>query len=732
MQNFLEERTEYIQWHPRFNLYILENKDLLLFGEVEQFLLKANDFPGFHLINEQKDKINVSSMLQVMEPAEKNLFIYQAEQLTTLKLLIKGCSNTINSIKGKYVQPSDKIFELPIYPIETEIISINQTMRMYWLSLLSIKDRQEIKNMVFGEMPYFSPSFIDIVFVDDFLDGRISNISFKEKFMVIKISGDIIKILPVFSKESFSIFTKVQRRILKNQPIKEALKKKFSKQTSSYKFRKNRNFNNDQIEILRSIILEQLNSPGNSTSLITYNLITNKTEKHPIDKTLTNIDDIANQLHSPLLLRNRKVFYTEDGGSRICTPKETLEKLLPLISAETGIINRIEKIPSETNTQIQIFRTGYYKSFTNTDFQFNIVDFVQTSLGKGVSIQQSKVSALSESIERYNALYQPDIPLYKISLSSLLKLNYRAISFHELSPYSDRQYLQFTGKEFPSSKLKHAVRRYTNEKIYWLPVWSLSKKENVYIPLTCCFSNLPFKDVQFGKWNSNGCAAGNVVEEAVLQGLFELIERDATAIWWYNKITCPVFKLTRIDASALEKFKKSMKNYNFWILDITNDIGIPVMVGVAKDKTSGKFTLGFGCHLIPELAAQRALTELCQLIPIRNTHTAPFAFNAIQDEAFLYGENTNSKKEYSLEYKNDLKTNIEIIVAHFQKLDLEVLVLNYSRNSIPLSTVKVFVPGLCHIWPQLANRRLYEVPVLLGCLSRQKTEETLNCQELYI
>ncbi|CAM1369054.1 YcaO-like family protein [Tenacibaculum xiamenense] len=730
MQSFLEERTEYIQWHPRFNLYILENKDLLLFGEVEQFLLKANDFPGFHLINEQKDKTSVSSILQAMEPAEKNLFIYQVAQLTTSKLLIKGCSNTINSIKGKYVQPSDKIFELPIYPIETEIISINQTMRMYWLSLLSIKDRQEIKNKVFGEMPYFSPSFIDIVFVDDFLDGRITNLPFKEKFMVVKISGDIVKILPVFSKESFSLFTKVQRRISKNQPIKEALKKKFPKQKSSYKFRKNRNFNKDQIEILRSIILEQLNSLA-STSLITYNLITNKTEKHPIDKTLTNNDDIANQLHSPLLLRNRKVFYTEDGGSRICTPQETLEKLLPLISAETGIINRIEKIPSEINTQIQIFRTGHYKFFTNTDFQFNIADFVQTSLGKGVSVLQSKVSALSESIERYNALYQQDIPLYRKALSEIKALGYRTYNFHEIAPFSEQQYIEFESNH-QNSKLKQAVFRYNNEKIHWLPVWSLTKKEHVYFPLVHCFSNIPFQDSRFGKWNSNGCAAGNVLEEAVLQGLFELIERDATAIWWYNKVTCPIFKLTSIDASALEKFKKSMKNYNFWILDITNDLGIPTMVGIAKDKTSGKFTLGFGCHLIPELAAQRALTELCQLIPIRNTQTAPFDFNAIEDGAFLYGVNTNSKKEYSLEYKNDLKTNIKTILTHFQKLDLEVLVLNYSRNSIPLSTVKVFVPGLCHIWPQLANNRLYKVPKTLGWLSQQKTEEELNSQGLYV
>ena len=35
--------------------------------------------------------------------------------------------------------------------------------------------------------------------------------------------------------------------------------------------------------------------------------------------------------------------------------------------------------------------------------------------------------------------------------------------------------------------------------------------------------------------DSNGNAAGSSPEDAVVQGFLELVERDAVALWWYNR-----------------------------------------------------------------------------------------------------------------------------------------------------------------------------------------------------
>lgn len=132
------------------------------------------------------------------------------------------------------------------------------------------------------------------------------------------------------------------------------------------------------------------------------------------------------------------------------------------------------------------------------------------------------------------------------------------------------------------------------------------------------------------------------------------------------------------------------------------------------------------------MAAQRALTELCQLMAVRNQNAAPFDFDQIQTGHYLHpSADTKTLKTFT-QPSGDIKQDIENIVEQLNTLDFETLALNYSRSYLPIKTAKVFVPGLCHIWPQLANERLYALPVKLGWLQQPNTESTINSQGLYI
>jgi len=223
------------------------------------------------------------------------------------------------------------------------------------------------------------------------------------------------------------------------------------------------------------------------------------------------------------------------------------------------------------------------------------------------------------------------------------------------------------------------------------------------------------------------------LEEAVLQGLFELIERDATAIWWYNRIERPAFDVQRIDAQHFALLDKTLSaEHDFWVLDLTHDIGVPVMAAIGRNKQTQGLSFGFGCHLHKELAAQRALTELCQLIPIREQNGAPFDFNAVKPGAYLFPAQNVQASVVDCHGSGDIKLDIENIVKKLDDLNLETLLLNYSREPLPIKTAKVFVPGLCHIWPQLANHRLYQVPVSLGWQEKANCEQSINPQPLYI
>ena len=67
-----------------------------------------------------------------------------------------------------------------------------------------------------------------------------------------------------------------------------------------------------------------------------------------------------------------------------------------------------------------------------------------------------------------------------------------------------------------------------------------------------------------------------------------------------------------------------------------------------------------------------------------------------------------------------------------ERQGMEMLVLDQTRPDIGLPVVKVIVPGLRHFWARFAPGRLYEIPVALGWVPEQLTEEQLNPVPMFL
>ena len=120
--------------------------------------------------------------------------------------------------------------------------------------------------------------------------------------------------------------------------------------------------------------------------------------------------------------------------------------------------------------------------------------------------------------------------------------------------------------------------------------------------------------------DSNGNAAGSSVADAVLQGLLELVERDAVALWWYNRTSAPGVDLDAFCEPWIDEMREVYAGIGreVWVLDVTSDLQIPTMVALSR-RTCGDsegIMFGFGSHQDPRVALLRALTELNQLMPI--------------------------------------------------------------------------------------------------------------------
>jgi len=728
----METSSRVYHWHSQFNVYVLKNKDVLLLSSGQQLLLPQTQFP---FVNELDGIRSVDDILATKATMDEtsSLFIYQINKLQEMGL-IEGSPS-----KEKFVQPNFK--SLPYIHRFDEgrlqgVVSLCSFSQSH-TNLLMDFESLLTENDLFKTYPSDCLA-LQVFVVDDFLDSRIAGNINNGNFILIKFTGDAISISPIFGPNDIKLFIALQKQLLENQPVRKMLEICYPDSCHAYPFELVKTLPQGSLKAIELMLIKQLAALGQDKALSVYRVASGQYESHSINLALDNDLVFSEQVEAPILLSSCISHFNIDGGSRNISAAQTVEKLMPLVSPITGVINHLEVIGENPESPIKIYRTGFFKTNNKSEVnEFDRNSFVQICLGKGVSHEQSKASALSEAIERYSALYQADVTRLNATNSQMNLKGYRTYDFQALVPYSHNQYQKFNSASHSDSKLKQAAKSYSDESIYWLPTWSLTNNEHVHIPLAQCFSNTPYTDDEYGRWHSNGCAAGNTLEEAILQALFELIERDATAIWWYNKLVCPVFDINRVNSDNLSKLDQCLSpddesGHDYWVLDLTSDIGVPVMAAFGKNKSTGGLLMGFGCHLIPEMAAQRALTELCQLIPIRDQNAAPFDFDEIEEGEYLYGSQTANHIDYLVEPSSDIKDDISSIVTRLSEKNMETLVLNYSRAHIPLFTAKVFVPGLCHIWPQFANERLYQAPLIMGHFKLANTEQSINQQALYI
>jgi len=707
---------ESISWHPRFNVYPLDNKDLLLISEADSFMLSHTDFPGFDLIDGKKTMQDILSALLV-EPEKGAGFLYQVNLLKKQGILldlqkVPAYINQGVKKRGKIENSGELAFINLSYEIPENIALLADVFA-------DIKVRRNSLNK------------ICIVLIDSLCQLNVElEGADKYDLCFIKLSDEKLLVTPFMPTANAQKYRRLlHKRLTDNQPVLSLAKGLFPEDTRCIPFTVGARYCGELLQKLSRILTAQIHA--DKCQLVSLEVANGQAQAHPLMLAEKTEQSFSQQILQPLTLQARATEYDLDGGSRSLTPEQTLENLIPYISPLTGVITHLRPVKGTETDAVKIYSAAFFKTPALKDRgQLSNHSFVQTCMGKGVGDVQSRVSALCETIERYSALYQGDEPLFLAAAKDLDKPYY---DFHQLAPYSQAQYQKFADPEHADAQLKQAAILYDNSKVHWLPGWSLSHNRQVYLPLTACFANIPFADDNFGRWHSNGCAAGNNLEEAILQGVYELIERDATALWWYNKVKRPEFDLTRLEPGHFNKLKTTLeKEHDFWVLDLTQDIGVPVMAAIARHKTTGGLSFGFGCHLQSELAAQRALTELCQLIPIREQKGAVFDFNAVREEAFLLPSQQARAALTAIGSSGDLKEDIDNIVQRLKTLGFETLAVNYSRAPLPVKAVKVFVPGLCHIWPQLANERLYQAPVALGWLDKANTELSINRQPLYI
>jgi bacteriocin biosynthesis cyclodehydratase domain-containing protein len=434
-----------------------------------------------------------------------------------------------------------------------------------------------------------------------------------------------------------------------------------------------------------------------------------------------------------------------DGGHRATDAQQFLDRYKHLVSPITGPVSSLTRVPIEVDG-LYTYNAGQNFAIPMANVSDLRAGLRSMSSGKGMTDLQARASALGEAIERYSGLFHNDEARI---VASYNELGPDAIHPNASNLYSDEQ---FAARDEWNRRPSHFHRVCApldpDARIEWTPMWSLTQQRHRYFPTAgLFFSYAGDPKTVFSGANSNGCAAGTSLEDAMLQGFMELVERDTVAMWWYHRLRRPAIDLATFDEPYFQRWQDRYRSLNrdTWVLDVTNDLGIPSVVAVSyrTDKPAQDILFSFGAHFDVKIAIGRALSEMNQFLPavigMKADGSGRYAFDdpdqldwwqhaTLADHPYLLPADTGTRtaKDFHDPSGADLLDDLRLAQKLVENKGLELLVLDQTRVDIGLPVVKMMVPGMRHFWPRYAPGRLYDVPLELGWLSRPATESDLN------
>jgi oxazoline/thiazoline synthase len=423
------------------------------------------------------------------------------------------------------------------------------------------------------------------------------------------------------------------------------------------------------------------------------------------------------------------------GGYRTVSPRATVARFRKHVSPLTGVISRLERIEVDLPLNASFYAAHNFSApaFSVHELRAGLTG---GSFGKGSTAEQGEASALMEAIERYSGIYQGDEIRITKRFTDFPPGD--AIAPNEVMLYSDAQLREGTAAATAGEHSHSPPPFDPNLEMEWSPVWSLRDQRFKYLPTGLLY--FFYRGPGAINADSNGCAAGNTVAEAIVQGFLELVERDAYAMWWYNRLQLPAVDLARFEDSYIRDLQAQLGEHGrrLWVLDVTNDLKIPTFVGITHWMQDGKENIEFGsgAHFDARIALLRTLTELNQFLsiglmgggtgekssldgvtPLRLT---AYPFLSPNGEASAHS--ASDPKFSRLDTQEQVAACVE--VARAQGLDF--MVLDQTRADIEVPVVRVVVPGMRHFYKRFAPGRLYDVPVKLGLRDRPTPEQELN------
>ncbi|MGW4525222.1 YcaO-like family protein [Amycolatopsis sp. NPDC004378] len=230
-----------------------------------------------------------------------------------------------------------------------------------------------------------------------------------------------------------------------------------------------------------------------------------------------------------------------------------------------------------------------------------VVDWPNDRQAFGTSwhdFELARDSAIGEAVERYcGSWLPPEREIRHASFDQLKRAGVPALDPRRLNLYSPRQHAT---AGFPFAPLT------TDTECAWVEGFSHTTREPVWVP-ACLVSQVPEPTgARFTDPLIAGLAAGTAPEHAVTSGLEEVLERDATMIWWANT---PRLRRLQLPAEIRQLVADTSDSYDIELIPLDNEFDVPIVAAAVFDRVRRWLSIGFATRPGALEAAKKALAE---------------------------------------------------------------------------------------------------------------------------
>ncbi|ROP35950.1 TOMM precursor leader peptide-binding protein [Saccharothrix texasensis] len=351
----------------------------------------------------------------------------------------------------------------------------------------------------------------------------------------------------------------------------------------------------------------------------------------------------------------------------------------------------------------------------------------QAGFGRTADYAEAERVALYEAVERHAGLRPRRV-------TTVLEASYAELGGRALDP---------TRLGLPDHESPHVVPYHPDVRTRWVHGWSYTHGRPVAVPEHVAYWGRG-TGARFVDETSNGCGTGNSLTEAVLYGLFEVAERDAFLMAWYQRTPLPSLRV-RDDVTAHLADRLEQLGYRLELYDATNDLGVPSVLSLARSPRWPHAFFAAGAGLDPDSAMRSAAAEVAMDVEagakryrvepgdydvdrLRDMLRDPRLLRSMDDHV-----NVNGLAEAVERYdfltpgpevdlavpdvpRDDLDALLEHYVREWAALDLEVIAVDQSdpvvRDRLGLHSAKVIVPGTLPMTFGELNRRTHGLPRL--------------------